>query len=107
MDKDITIGDKYGPAMEIDDQDEADRYFEKCVQHTLSFGYKDYDRAKAEQIERSNLGYYAGYYSHKVRERVERLFRCTHPIFGSASNGPPTDREAFEVGQKRAKKARH
>jgi hypothetical protein len=86
----ITIGQKYRPAMGITDQAEADRYFEECVAHTMRHGAS---REKAEEIEKHNLGYFAGYYSHATRERVERLFRCAHPIFGSiAENGAPTDR---------------
>jgi hypothetical protein len=75
----ITSGEKYGPAMQITDQAEADAYFEKCVQHMMARGRS---REEAEQIERSNLGYYAGYYDTETRERVERLFRCAHPVFG-------------------------
>jgi len=78
MKKDISIGEKYIPAMELTTQEDADAYFEKCVQHSMSFGKS---RDEAEAIERSNLGYFAGYYSHETRERVERLFRCEHPIF--------------------------
>jgi len=92
-----TIGDKYGPAMEIMDQKEADAYFEKCVAHTMTFGKT---RKEAESIERQNLGYYAGYYSDETRVRVEKLYKCSHPIFGSiAENGPPTMDEAFESGR--------
>jgi hypothetical protein len=91
----ITIGDKYRPAMTIEDQTEADAYFEQCVEHTMRFGKKS--REEAESIERANLGYFAGYYSHDTRRRVERLFRCAHPIFGSiAQNGPPTAEETRE-----------
>ena len=35
----ITIGDKYGPAMTIVRQEEADAYFERCVAHTMRFGH--------------------------------------------------------------------
>lgn len=95
----ITIGDKYGPAMEMTEQSAADAYWGKCVRHSMSFGKS---RAEAEQIERSNLGYYAGYYDYETRARVERLFRCAHPVFGAiADNGPPTPEEAFEAGRKR------
>jgi hypothetical protein len=104
MKKSITIGDKYGPAMKIADQAEADRYFEKCVQHNLSFG--EHDRTKAESVERSNLGYYAGYYDHETRERVERLFRCAHPVFGKISAHVPTQEEAFAAGVKAGKAAK-
>jgi hypothetical protein len=71
----ITIGEKYGPAMEITDQAEADRYFERCVEHMMRHGH---DRNEAERIERGNLGYFAGYYGDETRARVERLFRCAH-----------------------------
>jgi len=99
----ITIGEKYGPAMEITDQASADRYFEECVLHSMSFGNS---REKAESLERQNLGYFAGYYDHETRERVERLFKCSHPIFGSiAKNGPPTAEEAFEAGKRMAASA--
>lgn len=84
----VTIGDKYRPAMEITDQAEADAYFDSCVRHTMSFGLSE---EEAASIERQNLGYFAGYYDHETRERVERLFRCAHPVFGAiAQNGPPT-----------------
>ena len=35
----LTIGDKYDPAMKIEDQAEADEYFEACVQHQMRFGF--------------------------------------------------------------------
>jgi hypothetical protein len=97
----ITIGDKYGPAMEMTEQSDADAYWEKCVRHSMSFGTS---REEAESIERQNLGYYAGYYSHEARARVERLFRCAHPVFGGiAQNGPPTTREALTAGLERGR----
>jgi len=96
-----TIGEKYHPAMEITDQEEADAYFEKCVQHTMSFGHET--RERAEEIERMNLGYFAGYYDTETRLRVEKLFKCAHPIFGKAVDGTPTPEEAFEAGKKLAK----
>lgn len=100
--EEITIGDKYGPAMKIEDQAEADAYFEACVAHTMQFGGKD--RAEAEHIERSNLGYYAGYYDNETRHRVERLFRCAHPVFGRiAAVGAPTTEEALQAGRDAAK----
>lgn len=92
----ITIGDKYGPAMEITDQAKADEYFEALVEHTMTYSKS---RKEAEEIEKSNLGYYAGYCSDETRQRVERLFKCSHPVFGSiAQNGPPTPEQAFNAG---------
>jgi hypothetical protein len=95
---DATIGEKYGPAMRIADQTEADAYFEALVRRSMRTG--GCDRNLAEQIERSNLGYFAGYFSSETRERVERLFRCVHPVFGSIDRGPPTAQEAFSAGLK-------
>ncbi len=95
MESEITIGDKYGPAMEITDQTQANTYFETCVEHCMSFGKT---REEAESIERQNLGYFAGYYSHETRERVERLYGCAHPIFGKASVHQPTAQEALDAG---------
>jgi len=98
----ITIGEKYKPAMKIYTQKEADEYFEACVQHCMKFGEI---REEAEKIERSNLGYFAGYYDSATRMRVEKLFRCRHPIFGSiAEKGKPTAEEAFKMGEKFAEK---
>lgn len=94
----ITIGDKYGPAMEITDQAEAIEYFEACVRHCMGHGK---DRAEAEKIERSNLGYYSGYYDGETAQRVFRLFNCSHPIFGT-SLSRPTAQEAFDAGKKLA-----
>jgi len=102
MKDNITIGEKYGPAMEITDQAAADAYFEECVQYHLRKEVKPRDEVEA--IERANLGYYAGYYDTETRRRVERLFKCVHPIFGSiAENGPPTPEEAFKAGLKAGK----
>jgi len=94
----ITIGDKYDPAMKITEQANADAYFERLVQHCMSHGKT---RSEAEQIERSNLGYYAGYYDMETRVRVEKLFKCAHPFFGAiAVNDPPSAEEAFEAGER-------
>lgn len=96
----ITIGDKYGPAMEITDQAQADAYFEKCVEHTMRHGRT---REVAESIERQNLGYYAGYYDSETRACVEKLFRCRHPVFGAiAENGAPSVDQALLAGHKAA-----
>jgi hypothetical protein len=94
--REITIGDKYGPAMKITNPTDAASYFEICVRHTMSFGST---RADAERIERSNLGYYAGYYDSETRMRVDRLFACAHPVFGAiAKVGAPTPEEALQAG---------
>lgn len=99
----ITIGEKYGPAMEITDAAEAKAYFEKCVRHCMSHGRT---REEAEDIERQNLGYYAGYGDNEQRARVELLFDCAHPVFGAIKDvAPPTPEEAFRMGKEMAKDA--
>lgn len=99
--KKITSIDKYRPAMEITDQADADAYFEKCVWHDMV--QHGMTRDEAEQLERRNLGCFAGYYDTETRERVERLFCCAHPIFGSiAKNGAPTSEQAFNAGRELA-----
>ena len=93
----MTIGEKYRPAMELDDEGAAHDYFERCVEHTMFWHGKT--REEAEQLERGNLGYFAGYYNSETRERVERLFKCAHPIFGGiAENGPPSAGDALLKG---------
>lgn len=94
-----TIGDLYRPAMEITDQTEADAYFETLVAYAMK--HHGTDRATAEKNERSNLGYFSGYYDNKTAERVFRLFRCAHPIFGTSR---PSVAEAIEAGKKEATK---
>ncbi len=93
LSKTVTIREKYGPAMGIIDQQEADEYFEICVLHCMRFGRT---RERAERIERQNLGYYAGYYDAETMRRVNQLFGTTHPIFGDTQ---PTVEEAFEAGK--------
>lgn len=93
-----TIGQLYEPAMKIEDQVEADFYLEWLVRRCMESGKS---REEATDIERSNLAYFAGYRSNEKRERVERLFKCAHPIFGAiAEKGAPTLEEAFEMGKK-------
>lgn len=99
----ITIGEKYEPAMSITNQEEADAYFQLCVDHSMTYRRKT--REEAEELERANLGYYAGYGSSETRERVERLFRCSHPVFGAISKvGAPTPEEALQEGIERAQR---
>ncbi len=98
LNEEITIGDKYGPAMEITDEDEAKIYFEACVEHMMERGNT---REEAIKIEKSNIGYYAGYYDNKTAARVYQLFKCSHPVFGGADNWP-TPEKAFEMGKELA-----
>jgi hypothetical protein len=93
----ITYGDKYEPGMKITEQDKADEYFEACVEHTMRIC--NVSREEAVNVEKQNFGYYAGYYGRDTQERVNRLFKTTHPIFGDKQ---PTIDEALEAGKQMA-----
>jgi len=98
-------GAYYTAAMEVTTQEEADKMFESLVK--ICMKQRPCNRGDAEAIQRQNLGYFAGYYSNEVRARVEKLYRCAHPIFGAiAVKGPPTAKQAFEAGRRLGKAAR-
>ncbi len=96
-DQNYTIGELYRPAMQIKDAAEAREYFAELVRwHSKKWG-----KTESESIAtmKSNLGYFAGYYDSETRQRVETLFECSHPIFGSvAENGTPSAETAFAKG---------
>lgn len=98
----LTYGEALEPAMNITDAADAAQYKTDYIRHTEKFlknGVSESGQT-AEQIVNANLGYFAGYYSDETRRRVERLFNCSHPVFGSIKdNGTPTGEEAFECGK--------
>ena len=79
-DTEITIGQKYDPAMGIVSQEMADVYFEALVLHNMV--HWNQSREEAESIQRQNLGYYAGYCGGETQDRVNQLFCTVHPTFG-------------------------
>lgn len=95
--KNYTIGDLYRSAMEIQTAEEAQAYFAELVRWCVAKWGKTEEESAA--LMKTNLGYFAGYYDHATRQRVETLFDCEHPVFGSiAKNGAPTHEEAFKKG---------
>lgn len=102
----LTFGECLDPAMSITEEADAQQYlaaYAAYIQQALDKEPRN-DEKTAAQIAASNLAYYAGYCNDTTRERVERLFKCEHPIFGSiAKKGPPTAKEAFEAGKRLAK----
>ena len=104
----LTYGEALSPAMSITDQKDADQYFEDYVKYTQKYldEKPDEDGKTAEEIVRINLGYYAGYCSDDTRKRIEKLFNCSHPIFGKIEEaGSPTAKEAYEAGIRKAKES--
>ena len=74
MEREITVGEKYGRAIEIFDQEKAKEYFEECVKHTMDFGVS---RERATEIELANIMYYAGYYGESTQKRIQNLYAPT------------------------------
>lgn len=90
--KTLSYGECLGPAMTITNETDAAQYladYVAFIQKHLDNEPRN-DGKTAADVARINLGYYAGYYGNETRERVERLFKCSHPIFGSiAKEGAP------------------
>ena len=102
----MTFGECLGPAMEITDPEDARQYLGEYAKYTQKFLDKEPrdDNMTAEDVCKVNLGYFAGYYSNETRVRVEELFTCSHPVFGSIkNNGSPTAEQAFNMGVETAK----
>ncbi len=92
----ISIRKKYEPAMCMTFKEQADEYFELLVEHNMRMS--EHSKKEAEEVERKNLGYYAGYYDNETRLRVEKLFNCKHPVFGNATNEPVSPEKALKMG---------
>lgn len=77
MDQNVSVEDKYGPAMEIVAQDQADAYFEQCIGNTMAWDFcvVAVSRLEAERIERGNLRYFSERYNQEVQSRVKKLFK--------------------------------
>lgn len=96
-------------AVHITDPKEAKKYLKDYIKWIQGEIDKDPKRKgdNAEQIAKSNIGYFAGYYSNKTRERVEELYDCAHPVFGPIKeNGAPGPMEAFKMGVEMAQKSK-
>jgi hypothetical protein len=51
----------------------------------------------------SNIGYWSGYFSDEMAEKIQSVFRTEHPIFGKKR---PTTEEALALGEKIGTKAK-
>ncbi len=97
----LTFGECLDPIFKITDKSDAMQYKEAYIKYQESFLKDGINETglTALQIVNANIGYYAGYGSNEDRKRIELLFECSHPIFGSVKeNGIPTGKEAFECG---------
>jgi len=96
----------YMVAMHITDPEDAKQYFEALVDNCVKITKGKKTRNECISIQKSNLGYFAGYFTDDTRERVERLFDCEHPFFGKITENKITDVEAFAMGLKMGKESR-
>jgi hypothetical protein len=103
----LTHGEALNPIFAIRDKEDAMQYKKAYVEYMERILQKEprKDGMTAEEVVNSNIGYRAGYGSTLDRERIEELFECKHPVFGSVKeNGQPTTRQAFEAGLQIGKK---
>lgn len=81
-----TMGEIFETALEVAKTKEQKR----C--ESFLFCYADYIKEDNPEMDikdcleraKSNLGYYAGYYSTEVAKLIQDSYRAVHPIFGSA-----------------------
>jgi hypothetical protein len=93
-------------AIAVETQDAANVMFEQLVQEAMREN-DNMGRAEAIDTVRDNLGYFAGYYDHDTRARVERLYQCEHPVFGPiATTRPPSAEEALALVKECGKRGR-
>lgn len=84
----ITAKETCAPALDITDKTEAEQYLADYA----IFSKKDNESLEASiKACKNNLVCYADFVSPESRDRIERLFDCEHPFFGSiAKNGIPS-----------------
>jgi hypothetical protein len=95
---DLTWGEILHPAMEVETEEQATAFFEAYVSWLMRRW--NHTRAMAESAAKINIGYFAGYYDDETANRVYRLFHCSHPILGTATNVSP--QEMIECGRRLA-----
>ena len=98
----LTYQETLGPAMEVQTVEQAAALFEAlCIYLDHRRQGRDPEPPSRESLAtqvRSNLGYYAGYYSDEVQAKAERLYGAVHPIFGSVRGKQMTAEEVFRKG---------
>lgn len=85
-------------AMTIENKEEAIEYLLDYSFHIYATTKEDITDEEAFKIAQDNIGYFAGYYSREVRERVEKIFDAPHPILGSVHLNL-TSQEVFDLGK--------
>ena len=99
-----TMGEIFNTALDMAKTGDADRcqaFLTSYVEYIVSESNRNV--AEAENIAKSNLGYFAGYYSSEVYETINKAYGAVHPVFG----GNPFEvspeeayRKGLEAGRK-------
>ena len=100
-----TIGEVFDEALHCAKTSKASDFFKAYVEYILNTNDEVNTYAEAEEIAKSNLGYFAGYYDRKTIDIIYKTYQCSHPIFGDK----PYDispQEAFKIGVKYGKRAK-
>lgn len=93
----ISCNEKYAPSFKITNKEDAAEYFASCVEHTMRMN-SSLTENEAIELEKTNIGYFSGYTDIDSRRRIENLFNCEHPLFGSIDN-PITGEVIFKIGK--------
>lgn len=97
----VSFAECLDPVIKIKTRAEAQQYLKDYADYIeWQNGNNPEEMTKsAEEIAKSNIGYWTGYYNYEDRARVEDLFDCEHPIFGKFSEmGIPSADEVFQCG---------
>ena len=81
----LTYGECLDPAMMITEEADAEQYkadYIAYIQRFLDQELREDDKTP-EEIANINIGYYARYYDSETAARVQKLFKCSHPILGT------------------------
>jgi hypothetical protein len=93
--------DLYDLAVNAWSKKEANSHFAMLVQRQFNRGVS---AEIAANFIRTNLARYAAHGDDEMRERVERLYECAHPIFGAFKEfGAPKTEEIYQLGLNKGK----
>ena len=83
------------------DKNKASDFFKAYVEYILNVNDDVNTYTEAEEIAKSNLGYFAGYCNREICDIIYKTYQCSHPIFGDKPYDVSPE-EAFEKGMERA-----
>lgn len=89
-----TMGEIFNTALDVaktGNSDRCQKFLTSYVEYIVS--ESNLNVAEAENIAKSNLGYFAGYYNSEVYETINKAYGAVHPVFG----GNPFDLSPEEV----------